>query len=125
LKSGFRQAPKVLGKPNQWWDPSGFVLPPVGELGNVGRDTALGPRLVNLDFSILKDTAIPKVSEAFHAQFRAEFFNIFNHTNFGNPNPYVFASSGPNTFAVNQVFGQITQTNTTARQIQFALKLIF
>ena len=75
--------------------------------------------------TVLKDTAIPKVSEAFHAQFRAEFFNLFNHTNFGNPNPDVFASSGPNTFAVNQVIGQITQINTTARQIQFALKLIF
>lgn len=125
LKSGFSQAPKILGKPNQWWDPSGFVLPPVGEVGNVGRDTALGPDLVNLDFSIIKDTAIRKVSEAFHAQFRAEFFNILNHPNFGNPNPNVFVSTGPNSFGVNPVFGQVILTSTTSRQIQLALKLLF
>ncbi len=125
LKSGFSQDPKVLGKQSQWWDPSGFVLPPVGELGNVGRDTALGPHLVNLDFSIIKDTAIRKVSDAFHVEFRAEFFNILNHTNFGNPNTNAFVSTGPNTFSPNPVFGQIISTSTTSRQIQFGLKLLF
>ena len=37
---------------------------------------------VNTDFSIIKDTRVPKISEAFNVQFRAEFFNIFNHANF-------------------------------------------
>jgi hypothetical protein len=56
-------------------------------------------------------------------QFRAEFFNIFNHENFANPNNNVFSASG----AVNAAAGVITSSNygTTPRQIQFGLKFTF
>jgi hypothetical protein len=55
-------------------------------------------------------------------QFRSEFFNLFNRTNFNNPNPvvYALAAGGPSPTA-----GVITSTSTTSRQIQFGLKLVW
>jgi hypothetical protein len=57
-------------------------------------------------------------------QFRAEFFNIFNHPNFGPPNFMVFLQ-GPNGGQLQSDFGKITSTLTNPRHIQFDLKLIF
>jgi len=57
-------------------------------------------------------------------QFRAEAFNVFNHTNFGLPNQVVFQGNTSN-YSYSSSAGEITQTATTSRQIQFALKLIF
>jgi hypothetical protein len=54
-------------------------------------------------------------------QFRAEFFNIFNHANWGNPNTSVFVSGG----APNPLASQITTLAVPMRQIQFALKFVF
>ena len=53
-------------------------------------------------------------------QFRAEFFNVLNHANFGTPNAIVFSGT-----AISSSAGLITTTATTSRQIQFGLKLIF
>ena len=47
-------------------------------MGNGGRNTVMGPGRVTFDFSLLKNTYIRRVSETFNAQFRAQFFNIFN-----------------------------------------------
>jgi Carboxypeptidase regulatory-like domain/TonB dependent receptor-like, beta-barrel len=106
----------------RWADPSGFGLPAPGTLGNLQRDFLSGPGIVNFDYSLIKDTTL---HENIRLQFRAEFFNIFNHANFGVPNPNVFLQ-GLNGGAVpNPTFGQITNTSTASRQIQFALKLIF
>ncbi len=104
----------------QWYNPAGFVLQPAGTQGNLGRNVIRGPKLFNLDFSLLKDT---KIRENLNIQFRAEFFNILNHENFGVPNLNVFTSTG----AINPSAGLITNTNpgTTPRQIQFALRLSF
>ncbi len=66
---------------------------------------------------MMKDTA---VHERFSAEFRAEFFNILNRTNFNTPNLVVFTPSG-----VSPTAGVITSTSTTSRQIQFALKLLW
>ena len=62
------------------------------------------------------------LSERVDLQFRAEFFNAFNHTNLNTPNPVVYtaATGGPSPTA-----GVITSTSTTSRQIQFGLKLLF
>jgi len=54
-------------------------------LGNAGRNSIVGPKLVNLDFSVYKNFALNKISESSSLQFRAEFFNIMNHANFGVP----------------------------------------
>ena len=74
----------------------------------------------NTDISLSKDT---KLTEQFRLQFRAEFFNIFNHENFYVPANNIFSASG----AVNATAGVITASNpgATPRQIQFGLKLNF
>jgi hypothetical protein len=80
--------------------------------GNLGRNTFTGPGWYNLDFSLVKDT---KITESKQVQFRAEFFNVFNHATFATPG----ASLG------NPSFGLSTGTATTERQIQFALRFMF
>jgi outer membrane receptor protein involved in Fe transport len=88
--------------------------------GNLGRNTVIGPGLVNVDFSMVKNTKIPKISENFNLQFRTEFFNVFNRANFAPPldNLQSFDGSG------NLVggFGQLTALQVPSREIQFALK---
>ena len=67
------------------------LTPPAGRefcsnvLGNAGRNSLYGPGLKTWDFSVFKNTGIPRISETFNVQFRAEFFNILNHTNFLSP----------------------------------------
>ncbi|HEV2202496.1 MAG TPA: carboxypeptidase regulatory-like domain-containing protein [Bryobacteraceae bacterium] len=92
-------------------------------LGNLGRNTVIGPGISNLDFSLFKNNAIRRISENFNVQFRAEVFNIFNRANFASPtdNRAVFDQSG----APIPSAGLITSTQTTSRQIQFALKVIW
>src|SRR5208282_4813144 len=109
--------PIVLGSPNQWFNPNAFVLPASGTYGDLGRGTLRGPGLVDMDVSLFKDTA---TTEKTALQFRAEFFNALNHTNFATPNLTVFSSG-----AISPTAGQITATATPSRQIQFGLKLIY
>jgi len=89
--------------------------------GNAGPGIILGPGQFNFDISILKTTII---RENHNLQFRAEFFNAFNHPQFTNPN---FGQGGiyglPN-FAAG-TFGQITSTSVNPRIIQLAVKYIF
>src|SRR6202000_2694412 len=65
--------------------PRASVLAPVGYEGNVGRDSLIGPGLLDLDYSLVKDTSVKWLGEAGKVQFRAEFFNILNHPNFAQP----------------------------------------
>ncbi len=89
-------------------------------LGNGGRNEIYGPGLVDFDFSMFKDN---KIRENLNLQFRAEFFNIFNHTNFNPPlvNNVVFNQDG----SVNSAAGALDSTSTSSREIQFAVKVIF
>jgi len=92
--------------------------------GDLGRNTIIGPGLSKLDLSVFKNNYIRRISESFNAQFRAEIFNIFNRANFGSPtdNLAVFDQTGvPQT----QTAGLLDSTQTTSRQIQFALKIIW
>ena len=91
--------------------------------GNMGRNIVIGPGLSKLDFSVFKNNYIRRISESFNAQFRAEIFNIFNRANFSSPtdNTAVFDQNG----LPIQSAGLIDSTQTTSRQIQFALKLIW
>ena len=111
--------PVIQGGPNQYFDPNAFIQPLPGTYGNVGRNVLQGPGLVETDLALAKNF---KLSERFNLQFRSEFFNIFNHTNFNAPNPVVYAAAtgGPSPTA-----GVITATSTTSRQIQFGLKLLW
>jgi hypothetical protein len=92
-------------------------------LGTAARNSLVGPGLVNFDFSLVKNTYIPRISEAFNVQFRAEFFNLFNRANFLPPldNDTIFDQTG----ARISNAGVIDATSTTAREIQFAIKVIF
>jgi hypothetical protein len=108
-----------VGPPLKYFNPNAFIVPPAGTYGNLGRDTLVGPGAAELDFSLLKTTAI---SERFKLQFRAEFFNILNHTNFSTPNTIVFSSASA---LPSPTAGVITATSTTSRQIQLGLKLLF
>jgi hypothetical protein len=117
--------PVVVGKPSEWFDPNAFIAPPStsGFYGNLRRDTLIGPGLATWDFSILKDT---QITERLRIQFRAELFNILNHANFNTPNLIVAVQPpGTNPPQGNPAAGSITSTSTTARQIQFGLKLLW
>jgi len=109
--------PVVEGNPDQWFNPDAFILPTPGTYGNLGRGTYSGPGLANVDASLFKNTLI---RENLNLQFRAEFFNLLNHVNFGTPNATVFSGS-----SISPSAGLISTTTTTSRQIQFGLKLLF
>jgi hypothetical protein len=111
----------ILGDPKHWYDASAFVLQPAGTIGNLGRNTLIGPKLVNCDFSLFKQFALGE-TKALH--FRAEMFNIFNHPNFGVPNQ-ANRTALLSTGMANPSAGAILSTVTTSRQIQFGLKLTF
>ena len=91
--------------------------------GNMGRNIVIGPGLSKLDLSVFKNNYIRRISESFNAQFRAEIFNIFNRANFSSPtdNTAVFDQNG---LPISSA-GLLTSTQTTSRQIQFALKFIW
>jgi hypothetical protein len=113
----------------KWFDPAAFTAPlsttnssgtiTGGAVGNLGRDTLVGPGLEEVDLALLKNT---RFGERLNTQFRAEFFNALNHSNFTTPNPIVF--SALNT-AASSTAGVITATATSSRQIQFGLKVSF
>ena len=134
--NNFHQRPDIVrGQPfilPHWTPSTGYLNPnafanpaPAGAPGNLGRDQIYGPRFKNVDFSISKNF---KVRESSTLQFRAEFFNIFNHPNFALPNGFISPGSGP--------AGTITQTPDVAqgnpglggggpRVMQFGLRLQF
>jgi hypothetical protein len=93
--------------------------------GNTGRNVITGPGVTSLDFSVFKNNYIKRISERFNIQFRAEVFNILNHANFAPPstpgNTDIFNGLGK----VSDSVGLLTRTTTTAREIQFAVKVIF
>jgi hypothetical protein len=92
-------------------------------LGNSGRNVLTGPGLSNLDFSVFKNNYIKRISESFNIQFRAEFFNILNRANFQAP--IDFSELIDSTGAPIPGAGAVDATSTSAREIQFALKLIW
>ncbi len=122
---------RILGNPNQWYDPAGFSVPAAGFLGNAPRNPLRGPRLFTQDIGLRKEF---RFSERTRLEFRSELFNVFNHPNFAAPNntrdPTGAGGRGDVVFAdasgtpVGNA-GKIFSTVTTSRQIQFALKLSF
>ena len=76
-----------------------------------------GPGLATWDFSAVKDTAL---YERLSLQFRAEIFNLLDRANFNTPNLIVFTPTG-----VSGTAGAISSTSTTARQVQFGVKLLW
>src|SRR5450631_127954 len=93
--------------------------------GNSGRNIMVGPGVTSLDFSVFKNNYIKSISERFNIQFRAEIFNILNHPNFAPPIQGVNTDIFDGTGTANPTAGLLTRTTTTAREMQFALKVIF
>ena len=113
----------------QYFNAAAFSAPAYGTVGNVARDTLTGPGYADWDLSLLKTT---QFTERIRLQFRAEFFNVLNHTNLQTPNEVVF-SSGPTQGATasqtalaapSPTAGVITAASTS-RQIQLGVKLLF
>jgi hypothetical protein len=111
--------PVIVGRPNEYFNPSAFVQPLAGTYGNAGRNILEAPGLQELDLSVSK--RIP-LNERLNVQFRAEFFNLLNRTNFNTPNPVVFTAA---TGAPSPTAGVISSTSTSSRQVQFGLKLLW
>jgi hypothetical protein len=119
----------ILGGPDLYFDPEAYVLPTLGTYGNVGRNTLVGPGLVNVDLNLEK---VFRIGEGKDLNFRTEVFNLFNRANFGIPDPTIYsAPTNLNTEIVDDIFrrrgsaGRISNTITTSRQLQFALKFVF
>jgi hypothetical protein len=118
LGFGANDRPNLIGDarlsnptPERWFNTAAFVIPPFGSFGNSGRNILDGPGYQNLNFSLVKNTAI---KENINLQLRAEFFNLFNHPNFGLPDNFLGSPS----------FGSILSADSP-RRIQFGLKLVF
>jgi len=106
-------APAALGAPSDVFNPCAFAAAASGHLGNANRVPVFGPHFVNTDFSLIKQFKLPWESTGLN--FRAEFFNLFNHAQFGAP------VSDRNAFG----FGSVNSTVNNPRLIQLGLKLTF
>ena len=97
---------------DKWFNTAAFVTPPAFTFGNAGRNTVRGPGLSKADIALERKFAL---REQTMLGFRAEVFNLFNHTNFDTPNRFVNTPQ----------FGSVTAAATASRQVQFALRLEF
>ncbi len=99
----------------------------LNEQGNERRNSLIGPRVVEADMSLIKNTRVPRISETFNFQLRVEAFNVLNHTNFEAPTVTFAArnASQANFNAETGPAGNLTSTATTSRQVQLGAKFIF
>ncbi|HEU4926545.1 MAG TPA: TonB-dependent receptor [Vicinamibacterales bacterium] len=111
----------VLGRPDQWFDPAAFALQPAGTFGTTGRGDFVGPNLRTLDMALSKSAAWARLGG--RLELRIEAFNLLNRANFGTPELRAF--SGTEGQPVLATFGRITNTVTSARQIQLGLRVVF
>jgi hypothetical protein len=113
-------APTQVHVVANWFNPCAFAHAAPGELGSASRTPLSGPDFVNTDFSVIKQFALPW--ENMGLNFRAEFFNLFNHTQFATPN----AAGGLGIPDINAPgFGAVNSTVNNPRLVQFGLKLTF
>jgi len=101
----------------EWFNTACFTEPPYGTFGNSTLGAITEPGINNWDLSLTKVTRTGFPKESGEVQFRAEFFNAFNHTQWGQP-----SETGPTSYS--SYFGWITSTRPS-RMIQFGLKFIF
>ncbi|MBS1828213.1 MAG: TonB-dependent receptor [Acidobacteria bacterium] len=104
--------PRGERTPERWFDVGAFAVPAPFTFGNSAANVIYGPGLVNLDVTLARTF---RLREKMSIDFRSEFFNLFNEAHFNFPNTTVNVANG----------GQISDTASSARQIQFGLKLIF
>lgn len=124
LRPGVKRDDLILGGPDKYFDPSGFVLQPQGFFGNAGRNSLTGPGYAMTNASLVKNTRVGFLGPDGQLQFRFEVFNVLNHPNFATPDRVVFAAVAENE-APLATAGRITRTITSARQLQLGVKLLF
>jgi outer membrane receptor protein involved in Fe transport len=115
--------PNLVGNPhvsnpsvNEWFNTAAFAAPTAGTFGNLGRNTLYGPGFSNVNLSIGKNFRLPR--EGMSLEFRADAYDVFNHTNYHNPNAALGASD----------FGEITDSAgyvATLRVLQLGLHFRF
>lgn len=97
---------------DRWLNPAAFAVPAAFTFGNAGRNSVYGPGMQTLDVALAREFSL---TEKAKFQFRAEFFNAFNHVNLGTPNRFVNTPQ----------FGTITEAATPGREIQFSARISF
>jgi outer membrane receptor protein involved in Fe transport len=112
-----------------YFNVNAFQLQAPGTFGNSGRNNVRGPGINNFDLSLFKDFVLPHVkglggTESPRLQFRTEFFNAFNHTQFAGINTTFVPVQDVAGSGSSSPFGSVSGARDP-RQIQFALKLIF
>lgn len=132
LVPGVPTRPSDYRLPDRQFNPDAFSDPGFGNLGNLGRNALRGPGFAQVDFSLFKNT---RLTENTSLQLRAEFFNLFNHTNFADPFGGLNRDPITNSLVPSASFGQSVETVGNQlggalgaggpRQIQLAARFIF
>jgi len=110
-------------------DASKFRAPTDGWIGSLERNALRGPGFWNVDFGLSRSFALSRLGEQAQVQLRAEFFNLFNHTNLNNPDPFLESPTfGEATFG-RRGFGSSQYSaaplNEQPRRVQLAVKVYF
>jgi hypothetical protein len=125
MAAGFTYESAIFGRPDRYFNPAAFVLPPAGTLGNSGRGAFVGPNYRTFDLAAVKNTSLTRwLGESGNLQLRVEAFNLFNRANFAPPALTAFAGTSEAETPL-PTFGRIRSTVTSSRQIQFGLRLAF
>jgi hypothetical protein len=134
--SGSNQRQVNAQNPDQYYEISNYQLPACWSTpgscpqasglqgsfqGNIGKNHIISPGVANVDITFMKETSLRMLGEAGGVQFRWELFNLLNRPNFGLPATQIFQRTG----VVTAGAGQITTTRTSAREMQFALRMVF
>lgn len=121
LAAGRTPASAVIGRPDQWFDPSAFALQPQGTMGNSPRGAFRGPNLRTVDLAASKRAALRGRARV---EVRVEVFNLFNRANFSNPTLVAFAGAAAGEAPLAS-FGRIRSTVTSSRQTQLGVRVTF
>jgi len=124
LAAGRTPESAVTGNPDQWFDPTAFVLPAAGTFGNSGRGAFTGPDLRTVDLSLVRFFPFKMLSDTGRLELRVEAFNVFDRANFGIPSLLAFTGAADNEAPLT-TFGRIRTTVTSARQVQIGIRATF
>jgi hypothetical protein len=112
----FQASPTVLANGESFGP---YMRPAAGTFGDIFRDSLNGPGLVNTDLSVAKTF---RITERVSAQFRTDFFNLFNHPNLGEPNSCVDCQNGT-AGKITDIIS--TQDGSSMRRLQFGFRFNF
>jgi hypothetical protein len=104
-----------------WFNSTAFKKPDLKTVGNIGRNSMVGPAYINTQFSLTKNIVLNRFRQGMHAQLRAEAFNVFNTVNLGQPQAsYTTSTTNATTFGSINSPGQ-----NPNRRMQFGLLIYF